>query len=295
MGLTRVLVDRAETLSHTFRVGETATDADGTVTVTVKRLDGTVVTSGTASSAGTGLYTFPLTGQAQVDALTADWAATVAGAARTERDVVEVVGGFYFGLAEARDRHRGLADKAKYPTEKLAAARVEVEQECDTITGQAWVPRFARFLLDGSGTDELVVPDMELRTVRAASVADRAGGAFTALSVDQLAAVAALPAGILARDDGSVWPAGRRNILVEYEHGADQPLEEIGTAGMDRLQSKVHQPSSNIPARALSYTIAQGGVYRLSTPGAMRTGIPDIDAVYERQPYHGRKKMWLAS
>src|SRR5438309_7074260 len=103
--LTRVARTATAVLSHTFVVGEVATDSTTTVTVTIERLDGTTVASGNATSAGvgTGTYTFTLPSQAQLDALTVDWAATIVGAAVTERDHVEICGGFLFTLARSEE------------------------------------------------------------------------------------------------------------------------------------------------------------------------------------------------
>lgn len=292
--LTRIEQTVRLTLTKTFRPDGQLTDATGDVTATLKRLDGTTINSAVAAHPDVGVYTYTPPEQPQPDYLTLDWTGTLAGAAVSIRDFVEIVGGFYFGLTQVRDEYSDLQNVAKWPNAKLAAKRVEVEQECDTLTGQAWVPRFARFLLDGSGTDELVVPAVMLRTVRAASVAAWAGGTFTALSAGELAGVAALDSGVLVRD-GALWPAGRRNVLVEVEHGADLPPGDIATAVMTRLRSKLAAPTSAIPGRALSWTPGMGGVFRISTPNARMTGIPDVDGVYLQQPFAGRHKMWLAS
>jgi hypothetical protein len=291
MSLVRILRTAQVTLSHTFFVDETATDASGPVTYAFKRLDGTSVASGTAAHPGSpGVYTAVLPGQAELDTITLDWTGTIGGAAVTVRDFVEIVGGFLFGLAEARAMRPPLS-ATTYPAATLAARRIEVEQECEAICRKAFVPRFARYLLDGSGTDELVLPDMQVRAVRSAKVAVRAGGTFIALSVDQVAAVAPDASGVLVRDDGDVWPRGRKNVLVEYEHGLDYPPEEVRTAAMLRLRSRLGMGNTGVPDRAISFTVAEGGVYRLSTPGKDRTGVPDVDAAYLR---HRDEAVWIA-
>jgi hypothetical protein len=290
--LIRQLVTTRFTLAHTFFVGSVPTDATGPVTVTVKRLDGTAVTSGAAAGLGSGVYTFEVDEQPAVDTLTVDWSGSLGGAAITVRDVVEIVGGFVFGLAEARSAHATLASTTTYPDAVLAGKRTGVEQEAERIAGRAFVPRFARFLLDGSGTSELVVPDMDLRAVRAAATAARAGGTFTTLSVDQLAAVAPLPEGVLARDDGATWPRGRRNVLVEYEHGLGIPPVTVKDAAILRLRSYIAAARSAIPERAVSFTVTEGGIYRLAAAGPHSTGWPEVDAAYKGE---GHPKVWLAS
>lgn len=264
MALSRVLRTTPATLSHTFKVDETPTSA-GAVTVAVKRLDGTTVASGAATAGTPGQYSYALAGQAELDTLTVDWS----GSLGTERDVVEIVGGHLFDLAEARSQPPPL-DATKYPTATLRAKRVEVEVECERICGVAFVPRYERVVLDGSGGEPLVLPRVEIRAVRSVSI----GGAITTgVDFD--------PAGVIYRAGGASWPAGRRNVLVEYEHGYDAPPEDLKMAAMLRLRSRLTMTSSGVPDRAITWTAAEGGTYRIALPSKTKTGVPDVDAAYE--------------
>lgn len=279
MSLVRVLRTAQVVLSHTFYVDETATDATGAVTYSVKRLDGTVVASGSASGpAPTGVYAVTVPAQSQVDTLTVDWTGLIAGATVTARDIVEVVGGFIFGLAEARAQPPVL-DTLKYPTAKLAQKRIGVEQECEEICGQAFVPRFARvsFMLDmNSGVNtlnsKLTLPHIGIRTLRAASI----NGV-----TQTLAGLTVSPSGVLR---GLTWAGVITGtpVILEYEYGMDYPPEDLKDACMLRLRSRLSSGDSGVPQRALSFSVGDGGVYRLSTPSGNRTGIPDVDGVYER-------------
>lgn len=290
MSMVRVLVTTKVTLTHTFYVDETPTDLTGNCTVTIKRLDGTAVTSGTAIHPGSaGVYTFAVPEQAQVDMLTVDWSGTLAGATVSVRDYVEIVGGFLFGIAEARAKHPSLANTTTYPSSLLAAKRIEVEQECERICRRAFVPRFARVALSGDGTDRLPLPrnlllggGSEIRAVRAISIAG------TAWSVGDVSALGFTDFGVLKRPGGAIWPAGTGNIVVEYEHGWDYPPVELSEAAILRLRSRIAYTLSGIPDRATSFTVTEGGTYRLSTPSAQRTGIPDVDGVYERYTRQAR-------
>jgi hypothetical protein len=286
--LIRILKTTQVTPAHTITVDETLTDAGGAVTVTVKRLDGTVVTSGTATHGTVGVYSFVLPPSAVVDTWTVDWSGSVAGVTIVVRDYVEIVGDFLFGLPDVRT---DMSIPASVTAAKMAAVRIEVEQTCEKICRKAWVLRFARYLLDGSGTTDLIVPNMYVRTVRAASIADRYGQTLTVLDAGSLAAVAPLPEGVLARDDGGIWPAGRRNVLVEYEHGADMPPEEVRTAAKLHFRSVIGRTKSGVPDRATSFTMPDGSTYRITLPGASTTGIPDVDAAYAR---NGEPKVWVA-
>lgn len=287
MSLVRILVTTEVTLTHTFYVDETPTDLGGSCTVTLKRLDGTTVASGAATHPGAaGVYQFAVPDQATVDILTMDWAGTLASGAVSVRDYVEIAGGFLFGLAEARAKHPSLANTTTYPPSLLAAKRIEVEQECERICRRAFVPRFAREKLSGNDTDQLPTSNTELRTVRAASI----GG--VALAGSDLTGLTVTPHGVIKRPGGAVWPAGTGNVIVEYEHGLDFPPADLSEAAILRLRSRIAMTQSGIPDRATSFATAEGGTYRLSVPGQVtlsgidgiydRTGIPDIDGIYQR-------------
>jgi hypothetical protein len=295
--LFRALVTTKLTVSHTFVVDGVATDAAGGVTVTVKRLDGTAVAGSpiTASHGNTGVYTADLPASAVLDAWSLDWAGTVAGSAVVVRDYVEHVGGFLFDIGAARTAHASQANpwnKGRYSDDLLVQKRTAVEQEAEAIAHTAFVPRFARVALDGNGTAEIVTPDMDLRAVRSVKVAERYGQSYVDLTAGQLAAVAPLDSGVLARDDGSTWPAGRRNVIVEYEYGQDFCPGEVTDAAIMRLRYMVSSTRTSIPDRAISYTILEGGVYRMAQASKQSTGSPDIDAAYMR---NGNPTFWLAA
>lgn len=285
MGLTRVLRTRATTLEHTFYVDETATDSTVTVTVSITDANGTVVASGNATSAGagTGRYTFALAAQALVALLTVTWTATISGSVTTETDQVEIVGGHFFTLVEGRATDTSLADTAKYTTAQLRQARLEVEQECEEICDRAFVPRYRRVVLDGSGSSELMlIGDHDIRSIRSIKVAPATGETAVALTAAELAAVAITPDRVLDREDGNTWTEGRSNVIVEYEYGLDAPAADLKRASMVRLRSRLNIHRTGVPDRAMSYTTSDGTSYRLSLPDAYRTGIPEVDAVYAR-------------
>lgn len=284
MALTRVARTAAAVLTHAFEVGETLTDSTTTVTVVVVDANGSAVSSGNATSAGagTGSYTYTLPGQASLGLLAVSWSATIAGAAVVETDTVEVVGGFFFRLSEARASDAALADPSDYPGDQLALARLETEQECELICDRAFVPRYRRVVLDGSGAPELVIPDADLRTIRAARVSPGAGEAFVALTSTELGALALVGDREVRRTDRKEWTYGTGNVIVEYEFGLDSPPSDLRRAALTRLRSRLNIARSGIPDRATSFTVAEGGTFRLSLPGPYKTGIPDVDAVYAR-------------
>jgi hypothetical protein len=249
VSLIRVLRTASMMLARTLYVDETPTDA------------------------------FLLPGQSQLDHLDVSWTATIGGSAVILSDRVEVVGGFLFGLAEARASDPSLSDPVRYPVATLAARRIQVEQECERLCGWAFVPRFARAVLDGSGGFTLRLPHLRLRSLRALSTRIQPGGSTTVVS--PLTDVAVSVDGTVTRMDGGYFPAGVNNIVAEYEHGADAPSETLKDAAMIRLRSRLNLTRSGVPDRVNSYTTPDGSVYRVNVPTRGTTGIPEVDAVYQ--------------
>ncbi len=292
MALTRVVRNAAATLTHTWYVGETPTDPTGTPTIAIVDANGTSVASGNATvvGSGTGQVTAPLAAQSLTRLLTVTWTATVAGGTVVEVDQVEVVGGRLFSLAEARSSDSSLADAGKYPTADIEQARLEVEEELEEICDRSFFPRYARLVLDGTGLSDVMLRGVDapsgssgdFRTLRRASVATRVDNTFTDLTSGQLAAVASTADGGLRRTDGLAWYEGYRNVVVEFEFGLNGPSSDLKRAALTRLRSRLNMSRSGIPDRASSFSLAEGGTYRLDMPGEWKTGIPDVDAVYGR-------------
>jgi hypothetical protein len=292
MDLTRALVATQATLTRTFYVGETPTDATGSVAVALARLDGSVpaggVGSGTAvhsGAAGSGTYTYTVPPQPQLDAIVATWTATVAGGQVTVTDMLEIVGGYLFGLADARTSDGGsLNDPVKYPTASLITRRTQVEQDAEMVTGCAWVPRYARVLVSGTGRPELVVPHSFVRKLRSAAIAWNPGQQKQVLAADVVAQMQPTETGLIVWPVMS-WPYGPGTVLLEYEHGQDTPPEGLKQAALKHLRAVLKNTPSSVPDRASAYTVFDGATsqtYRLTMPGRRATGIPDIDAAYEK-------------
>ncbi len=274
--LVRVLRTVKATLTRSFYLDEVAGSASGPVAVSVTRLDGTLVESGVATPDGGG-YSYTFGGRDVVDELILSWSLTVGGDAMVlDQDRIQVVGGFLFGLAEGRAVDSSLASTTRYPTSMLVEKRIEVEDECERICGQAFVPRFRRAVLSSNGGTALVLPDPVVRAVRSVSLA---GVAYT---VGQLADVTWSDTGLLYRPAG--WPVGARNVVVEYEHGHDFPPPDINRVAKIRFKSMVLQSQSALPDRAERVVTvdAQGGSVVYGSPSANRTGIPEVDAAYAR-------------
>lgn len=237
-------------ISATFRDqhGET-TSPDGTVTVDITTANGTVIATSaatTTSSTDSQLYLYDLTATAGLAHLTVDWKDD--GTTRTTTHV-EVVGGFYFSVAEARAFDRTLQDEGKYPADRIRAVRREVEEECERVTHTAWVPRYARRTIVSNGTGRLVVPDWNPRRL---------------LSIDGEAVTGELIYGpnTIDRTTGT-FPAGQ--ITVEYEHGYDQPPAELLKATLQRLRFRLNTEKTIDFSQYASVRLGDGSV--LESPG----------------------------
>lgn len=296
----RVQRTAAATIRHTFYAPgtETLTDPTGTPTYAVTNAAGATVASGNATvvGGGTGAVTVALAGQASLDLLTVAITATVAGASTTEYDSVEVVGGFFFSVPEGRASDSSLADTDKYSTADLEWARAATEWECERICDRAFVQRYAYITLDGTGSSELVLagPDedrslRDFQVLRSVAMATEVDTTFVAFTVAQLADVAVAPDGTARRSSWDIWTWGRSNVRIGYEYGRGHGIPpDLKRAALTRFRTWANVARSGIPDRTTSYTAADGGTYRLALPGAYRTGIPDVDAIYTGYSFRDR-------
>jgi hypothetical protein len=239
----------------------------GTVTVGITRADGTVLVAAGAATTGSGTgartYNLTTTHTALLDRLTVTWTSTLKG---TLLSYVEVVGGFWFSLAELR-AIRGLTDTTDYPTSDLAAMRTTVEDAIEEYTG-ALVPRYAYQTVSGVSGQPIRLSKPYVRTIRSVTVDG------TALSVSQIAALR-LSGGMLS---GNTWTSGFRNVSVGYEHGCDTPPQRVRRAAL--LLAKVWLINGPVDDRTNTFTSTEGGTYSLVTPGRAGSlfGVPEVDA-----------------
>jgi hypothetical protein len=280
--LFRVRRTAKATLTRTFYLDEVATGASGAVSVAVSRLDGTIV-QGPVNAVGPDVdqgYAFTFAGSDTLDHLVVVWSATIGGDAIVlDEDLIEVVGGFYFGLTEARlidPKFQGPTGIERYPTQELIDRRIEVENEFEKICGQAFVPRFSRDVLSGNDRTRLVLKWPRLRRVLAVSVGGTVWGqsAVDAFGSDDL--------GILRNDAG--WPYGQGNIIVEYEHGMDRAPSGIVRVSKLRMKSHLLTTQSPVPDRAERIVSTEIGTAMLAIATKEKTGIPEVDAELERHP-----------
>ena len=286
MAVQRILQGAAATLTLTTTDADgTAAEASGTVTVGVAAADGvSVVSAGTATThtGGTAVYTVALTAAqtSTLELLTATWT----NGTSTWTTQHEIVGGFLFTVADARDADDALDTSAVNPftDAQILAARAVLERRIEDICDRAFVPRYARLVLDGTGTRDLVLGVTEPRTLRSVRVLAAAGSSTsTSFTAGELAAVALYEDGTARRTDGGVWPEDRANIVVEVEHGLDAPPAALVDAALLHLRHHLTRSRTALLDRRTSYTDEAGGSYQFATAGPYATGIPEVDAVYD--------------
>lgn len=254
--------------------------AGATPTVTVTRSAGTAVVTAQAATLETepGGYALALTPTeiGDLDVLTAVWSVSSSVVATT---TAEVVGRWCFTVADLRASHPMFqAQSETWIPQALAYYRDLAEREAEAICGRAFVPRFRRVTLDGSGEGELRVPDADLRSL--VSVTDD-GTAFTG---DQVTAVKVYTSGRLERPLGEIWSFGQENLDLAYHFGLDAPPAEVRHAMMRRAaeMAALGGPAgSAISPRATSLT-TDSSTINLDMADRWKTGNPDVDAVYER-------------
>jgi len=272
------------TLTVTVTDGSGAVVDPGTVTVTVTRHDGTTLFNGAASGSGANPRTVSLDASdlAQLDRLTVTAEASAFGEASA---VIPVVGAPLFWVSEARDFDQGqLADSTRFPDDVIVALRARIREAFTSVTGRRFVPELVDVTLDGSGSGLLILPDVEIRALRAIWI--REVVTWQELDASQLAAVAIAEPGMLVRTN-DIWPEGIANVRVRYEAGMERVPLEIRRAALRLAASYMGALSSNLPDRALSLS-DELGTFRLATPGVGGSwfGLPEVDAVLQRYRVH---------
>lgn len=240
MAVQRILRSVQGQPEVTFYVGTTATNADGAVTVTITRANGTVfATSAATSNSGTGRYVYTMVPQSDLELFTLVWSGTFGGVAQSITTQVEIVGGYIISLADLK-AESGLSTRTDA---QLAEARQWFEDRAEAWCNIAFVPRYARDILDGDGTTEVLVRNTYPSRLLSVKIN---GTTQTGLTTWDL-----YENGSVVRDVGAfAW--GRRNVEVNYEHGLASVDGDIREAALIACRTKLLSPeggaSSGIPS-----------------------------------------------
>lgn len=131
------------------------------------------------------------------------------------------------------------------------------EQQFTQVLGDA-------IMLDGSGTDALLLPQAPVSSVGTVSVLTRTAGSVSTITLGT-ADYTTTPDGILFAAGGggtaligNVWPSGRRNIAVTYDHGfgtADFPasVKQVALSVASRLLIQGPNKSESIGGASVTY------------------------------------------
>lgn len=277
--MVRIVRNRSATLYKTFYADGVAADPTGTPTVTVVRAsDGTTVTTGAVTDEpGVGLWsvTIAATANTLLDTLTVTWSGVVNGVAQQYVDYVEVAGGTLFTLSEAR-AISALTSTTTYPNADVVEMRTAVEQAIEQACARAFVPRYERETLDGSGGATIMLKRPLVTAIRSVTISG------TALTAGQLAALSITTAGGVYRSSG--WTCGVGNVIVGYEHGSQEAPHEIRRAALMLAKMWLVTRASPTDDRATTFAAAEGGTYSLAVAGrgGSHFGMPDVDAAIDR-------------
>jgi hypothetical protein len=287
VGSADILRGSAGLLEVVLSLDGVPTDPDASPAPMVTVLDGAgavlvAPTPATLVGGGSGRLRLALSPAqtAQVHDLTAMWTFTVGGASQSATTRHRVVGDVLFTLGEARAYDGGaLANSATYSDAAILAARDRIADAFAEICGVAFGARYAREVLDGDGSESIRVGHQRVRSVLAVAV--RGADGWTPFSPEELTDLLVYPTGLLYRERRGNFPAGRRNIEVQYERGVQPVPAEIRLAALRLLRDQLVK--SPLDDRATSQA-GEFGTFALATAGRNGSyfGLPLVDEVLHR-------------
>lgn len=256
------------TLGFTFEQDGTATDpSPDSATVTITTAAGAVIVDAApADDVGEGSVIYELPpDDVPLGVLTVEWTATFDGYEQTKRQYIEVNGGPYFTVSEARAKYPALADKT---WDEVADARSVAEEIIEHECHVAFVPRAKKFTLSGEGKTRASIPLYLIRAIQSVTVDGDVQDVDTSYRIGT---------GAIYRT--ATWRQDISNVVVIVEHGYDLPPQRIKDAAMmltyhRAVKGPIDDRATSIPAGEA------GGVINLLTPGvgAAITGLPEVDA-----------------
>jgi len=273
-----VLRMSAETLSITAYSGETATDADGSVTIGITDAAGdTAVPSGTSTtSAGSGVYTYVLQAQSDLKKLTVTWSGTWGGTAMAFTTTTEVVGNFYATPAEVRAMDGLAGESSTFPAADVVGAINYATAVIDDYVGASFVQRYKRDVLNGTNDQTIRVSEMYPTTLLSASIDG------TALTASEISDCALFEDGSIMRKDKTwTYTLPGNKVILEYEYGIGTTTpEDIRWCARTLARYHLLEQVSRIPDRAVQIQSEFGSI-TLSQPGGFTrpTPLPDCNVI----------------
>lgn len=254
----------------------------------------TVVAAGTATTDNNdGTYTYALANQANPDQLTATWQDASTTASMTQR--IEIVGAQLFTVdaarkfgqkADATSSIIPLATAAEYPSSLIQAERTRIVDDLEYWTGRAWIPRYARVEITGTGGSYLKLRDGVCRTSDGAKLnrPGRLNDISRLLTVTVNGSSVNVANVEIDPDNGQLylatgWSAGSSpyNIVVEYVYGMASTTDGVDRIGLKLLVDRL--VPSGYPDRALRWDGPDGSSLSLIQPGGPMNNVSRIPEV----------------
>jgi hypothetical protein len=212
----------------------------------------------------------------QLDYLTVQWYAASDGSTLTT--YAEVVGDFYFSVAQARLR-TPLQDVTTYTTQQILDYRTLAEMALDDICGVGFVPRFSYDEAQIASWGLLELPRRRIRTVRNIYTATDSGPQaltnLTGLRIES-GELVFMP---------SIWNWWSRPIQIAYEHGYNSCPPRVARAALELARRWLVE--SPWDERATGFRTRDGGEMTILTARTTVNGvthpfdIPEVSAVAE--------------
>jgi hypothetical protein len=259
------------TVRFTYSINGVATDpSPDTATVTISRADGTVLhTNASTVDGGTGIFSYTLSAgdTSLLDRLRLQWHIGT----QTFTTYAEIVGGFYFTVAEAL----ALPELTGKSAIEIAAVRTLAEQAFEDAAGVAFVPRYERVQVTPGSGALIGLPKSPVRAIRDVSEVTSLGASPVTVTLSE---VGYTTEGIYRPNGWTVVPHG---VTVGYEFGRDCPPERVKRAVL--LLAKNWLIDGPIDDRATGIP-TDGGIITLSTPGQRGVvfGLPEVEAALEQ-------------
>lgn len=210
-------------------------DATTSMMVTIYNGAGAVVAGPTAATkTAVGIYQYVVTSTltATLDQYRVLWEWTQDTSERKATSYYEVVGAYYFPLAEVRE----LAGMTTPTAQQITDARERIEELIENRHKRAYVPRGRRVTLDGDSSYELSLPDLRITSIYSISVTDSAG-TVTAFTPAELADVRITSYGYIRRKSLGYWASGHGNVSVHYVTGEAEAPDPIKRAALLMCQA----------------------------------------------------------
>ena len=254
--------------------GETPTDCDDDPTCTVTRADGTELDAAVVTAiAGDGLYSAAITSDHtdQLDRLTLVWTGEVAGFVQRYVQALEVAGGWYVTIPEAKAE----PDLGTVSVDTIRRERDRFETLAESYCSVAFVPRFEIETLQGDGSCQLLLKHPRPLTILSVTV-DGEAQDVADFELDPILGLRYTTGATFARSSTG------RNVTVCYTHGYPYPPADIKEACLAFIRSKVSMKVTGIPNAAMDGSDSTRQ-WTYSVPGAEKpTGIESVDEVLNR-------------